>query len=564
VPAFLHNTGQLLLGSRFFRTWYIFSLSVIIVSLPFSKVGISIGQMMIAGGWVMERFSYRQFFDYLNSKSGFLAFLTFIPLAIFLILVAILQGFRQFFSRKAAMIFSSIFILHLAGLIFTTDFDYALKDLRTKLPLLLLPLLIATSEPFDRKGFYYLLVLFAATVLCRTLYNGFLILHDQFIDIREVSRNVSHIILSLLIVLSICSLIYLSFRNSCFPFWLRWIFRLTAGWFLFYLFYSQSFTGISILVILFLLFLLLHIIHTRNNWLRAGLILAILTASTTLVLSLRSVVNDYYRVNPVDFKRLDKVSSKGNQYLNDSLSRLTENGNYLWIYVQMEEMREVWNKRSTIPFDSLNKKKEVCAFTVIRFLSSKGWRKDGDAVERLTEAEISAIEKGVPNYLFIGNLSLRARIYEFLSGFDTYRETGNPTGSTVMQRVEFWKASLGIIREHWLTGVGTGDMNIAFERQYERMQTKLAPDQRWRSHNQFLSILVGFGIPGLAWFLFVIFYPLYLRGYRHDFFMNLFLLIALLSMLTEDTIESQTGVTFFAFFYTLFLFARRREDRLFK
>ena len=107
-------------------------------------------------------------------------------------------------------------------------------------------------------------------------------------------------------------------------------------------------------------------------------------------------------------------------------------------------------------------------------------------------------------------------------------------------------------------------MNIAFERQYERMQTKLAPDQRWRSHNQFLSILVGFGIPGLAWFLLAIFYPLYLRGYRHDFFMNLFLLIALLSMLTEDTIESQTGVTFFAFFYTLFLFARRREDRLFK
>ncbi len=564
MPAFLHNTGRIFSGNQFFRTWYIFSLSVIIVSLPFSKIGLSIGQIMLAGGWVVERFPYQRFLGYLATKTKCQTFWIFLPSSLFMMLVAILKGFRQFFNQKAALIFCSVFMLHLAGLIITTDFDYAFKDLRTKLPLLLLPLLIATSEPFDRKGFFYLMVLFAAAVLCRTLFNGFLIWHEKFIDIREVSRNVSHIILSLLIVLSFFSLIYLSFQKLFFPVGLRWIFRLAAVWFLFYLFYSQSFTGVSILVILLLLYLFLQIIHTHNGWLRVCLILAIIAASTTLFLSLRSIVHDYYRVNPVDFKSLDKFSARGNLYLNDSLSRQTENGNYLWIYVQMDEMRLAWNKRSRIPFDSLNKKREVCAFTVIRFLSSKGWRKDGDAVERLTREEISAIEKGVPNYLFINNLSLRERIYEFLWGFDTYRETGNPTGSTVMQRFEFWKASLGIIKENWVTGVGTGDMNIAFDRQYEVMDTKLSPDQRWRSHNQFLSVLVGFGIPGLVWFLFAIFYPLFLRSFRHDFFMNIFLIIALLSMLTEDTIESQTGVTFFAFFYTLFLFARQREDPLFK
>ncbi len=564
MPTFLHNTGRIFSGNQFFRTWYIFSLSVIIVSLPFSKIGLSIGQIMLAGGWVVERFPYQRFLGYLAPKTKCQTFWIFLPSALFMMLVSILKGFRQFFNQKAALIFCSVYILHLTGLIITTDFDYAFKDLRTKLPLLLLPLLIATSEPFDRKGFFYLMVLFASAVLCRTLFNGFLIWHEKFIDIREVSRNVSHIILSLLIVLSFFSLIYLSFQKLFFPAGLRWIFRLTAVWFLFYLFYSQSFTGVSILVILLLLYLFLQIIHTHNGWLRVCLILAIIATSTTLFLSLRSIVHDYYRVNPVDFKSLDKFSARGNLYLNDSLSRQTENGNYLWIYVQMDEMRLAWNKRSRIPLDSLNKKREVCAFTVIRFLSSKGWRKDGDAVERLTREEISAIEKGVPNYLFINNLSLRERIYEFLWGFDTYRETGNPTGSTVMQRFEFWKASLGIIKENWVTGVGTGDMNIAFDRQYEMMDTKLSPDQRWRSHNQFLSVLVGFGIPGLVWFLLAIFYPLFLRSFRHDFFMNIFLIIALLSMLTEDTIESQTGVTFFAFFYTLFLFARQREDPLFK
>ena len=112
-------------------------------------------------------------------------------------------------------------------------------------------------------------------------------------------------------------------------------------------------------------------------------------------------------------------------------------------------------------------------------------------------------------------------------------------------------------------GVGTGDMNIAFQAQYEKMRSKLSPDQRWRSHNQFLSVFIGFGFLGLLWFLFAIFYPPLMVRRQDDFFMIVFLIIAILSMLTEDTIESQTGVTFFAFFYSFLLFARKENDSLF-
>lgn len=38
-----------------------------------------------------------------------------------------------------------------------------------------------------------------------------------------------------------------------------------------------------------------------------------------------------------------------------------------------------------------------------------------------------------------------------------------------------------------------------------------------------------------------------------------FLLILLLSMLTEDTIESQAGVTFAAFFYSFLLFLPEKK-----
>jgi hypothetical protein len=200
---------------------------------------------------------------------------------------------------------------------------------------------------------------------------------------------------------------------------------------------------------------------------------------------------------------------------------------------------------------------------VVRYLTSRGWRKDADAVERLTPGEISAIEKGVANYLFMNRFSVRGRVYEFLWGFDNYRKTGDPSGSTLMQRFEYWKASAGIIRDYWLTGVGTGDMNLAFKAQYEKMDTKLPPDQRWRSHNQFLSIMVGFGVFGFIWFLFSLLYPPLILRQFDDYFFLVFLLISWLSMLTGDTIETQTGVSFFVVFYTLFLFARKEKDRLF-
>ena len=45
-------------------------------------------------------------------------------------------------------------------------------------------------------------------------------------------------------------------------------------------------------------------------------------------------------------------------------------------------------------------------------------------------------------------------------------------------------------------------------------------------------------------------------------FFLVFLVISLSSMLTGDTIETQTGVSFFAFFYSLFLFGRKENDAI--
>jgi len=547
---------------QFERYWFFLSLIMVIGSLSYSKYGLSMGQMMLAGGWIVERFDRNKWLSQMAGLTAGKRSLRFIPLSFGLLFSGIFSGFRQFFRNRPALIFSSIFLIHILGLVFTTDFSYALKDLRTKLPILLLPLLLATSESIDRKTFYRYMLFFILIVAVRSGYNAWKITGDRFLDIRDVSQNISHIIFGLEIVMAIYTTAFFIFRRNLLRAWQRWLLLPVIGWLLAYLILSRSFTGLSVLLFSLLILIMVMTFRTGIRCLKMALAAGFILIACGMFLYLRSVVRDYYQVNPVDFSNLETTTSRGNPYIHNPYSTQTENGNYVWIYIQWDEMRNAWNQRSAIPFDSLGRKNETVAYTVVRYLSSKGWRKDADAIERLTLQEVAAIENGVANQIFLEKFSIRGRIYEFLWGFDNYRETGNPTGSTVMQRLEFWKASIGIIRGAWLTGVGTGDMNTAFRDQYETMQTMLSTDQRWRSHNQFLSIFIGFGIFGLVWFLVAIFYPPVRLRRMNDYFFLTFLIIILLSMLTGDTIESQTGVSFFAIFYSLFLFAREGKDEI--
>ena len=542
------------------RLGYITGLFLLIISLPNSKYGMSMSQFFLASAFALDRVDLRRAGGFFRTMPAYLIILLVIPYFLYLLLESIYKGLKAFARNRPALIFSSILLIHVFGLIFTFDFDYAFKDLRTKLPVLLLPLFISTSQAFGKKQFYWFLFIFIAALLVRTLINTWYLFFGEYIDIRDISKSVSHIIIALLVSFSIFTLGYFIRKKREFSIPVKIIFGLVLIWFLIYLIITKSATGLIISGGTFFILLVIILMRSRNKLLKTGLYFFIITFFAGVCFYLYSVIRDYYAVNPLDLSKLEQYSPKGNKYIHNTKDLSTENGNYLWIYIQWDEMRETWNKRSNIPFDSLDKKNNLIINTLVRFLTSKGLRKDAGGVNSLSQKEVEAIENGVGNVIFIDEFSFRGRIYEFLWGYDEYLRTGNPTGSTTMQRIEFWKASLGIIRDNWLTGVGTGDMNEAFQQEYDKMHSKLAPDQRWRSHNQFLSIFVGFGIIGLIWFLFAIFYPPIVTGKFNDFFFLIFFIIALLSMIPGDTIESQAGVTFFAFFYSFLLFGRKDEE----
>lgn len=186
-------------------------------------------------------------------------------------------------------------------------------------------------------------------------------------------------------------------------------------------------------------------------------------------------------------------------------------------------------------------------------------RKDSAAVYSLTKNEIQSIEAGVPNVNFQKMSDLRSRVNQVIWEIDNLLKGGDPSGHSVAQRLEFWRAAVGVIKTSPLFGVGTGDLKPEFENQYQRMNTRLDEAHRLNSHNQYLSIAAAFGIPGLLYFLFALLYPLR-RARQLPAIFILFLIICLVSMLTEDTLETQPGATFVGLFFILFYNQRREGD----
>jgi uncharacterized membrane-anchored protein YjiN (DUF445 family) len=259
----------------------------------------------------------------------------------------------------------------------------------------------------------------------------------------------------------------------------------------------------------------------------------------------------------MEFSTLEEETALGNPYYHDTNSTWHENGNYIYIYICEPELKQAWNKRSDIPYTGYDNRDQMLKYTLIRFLNSKGLRKDAEGVNKLSQEEVTAIENGIANINYMQRSSLRARLSQIIYEYKNYQQHGDPSGHSVMQRLEYWKAAIGIIKEKPFFGVGTGDVNDTFKEQYQQMDSQLDKQFRLRAHNQYLRIGATLGIIGLALFLLMIFYPVIAaRAWEEALFVP-FLFIVLMSMITEDTLETQVGATFFAFFYAFLLWSRR-------
>jgi O-antigen ligase len=113
-----------------------------------------------------------------------------------------------------------------------------------------------------------------------------------------------------------------------------------------------------------------------------------------------------------------------------------------------------------------------------------------------------------------------------------------------------WK----IAKAHLWFGVGTGDVKQAFKDYYESINSPLKSEWRRRAHNQFLTFIIALGITGLIVCLVSLVAPLFLARRERSFLAVGFIILMMISMLNEDTLETSSGAVFTAFFIALFIF----------
>jgi hypothetical protein len=455
-------------------------------------------------------------------------------------------------SNKVFWVLSSLFIIHVIGLFYTTDLKAGWDDVRTKIPLMFLSLIFFSSSPLRKKEFHIVLLSFLAGTFLNL---SWCFIYKHFIasgaQVREVSRFMSHIRLGFLVDMAIFTGIYF-FLEQEFRKWKTLLAALIL-YFLFSLYALGLMSGMFNLCITGSLFLLVY--YFKRNKFYASIILSVMIGFGALVYFMAGAFHkQHFQISDVPENAKQTMSASGNAFNHYPLTKQIENGIIVSNNIQELEVQNEWNRRA--PNDSINVAKAQNLqryYTLIRYISSKQQLKDSASVAALSANEIKLIQQGIPNYLYPTWPFFKKRFYELVCEYDEYKNEGNINGHSFTMRLFYLKSAISVIQKNKLFGVGTGDVQLAMNEAYRKSESPL--DEEWykRPHNQFITVTVALGFVGLLVFLFSLLYPiLALSRYLSPLYF-LFLSSAVISFLFEDTLETQSGLSFFAVFNTILL-----------
>jgi hypothetical protein len=516
------------LPASWHRFLYVFGLSLTAAGLPLSKFMISVSVFWIGINWLWE--------------GDFAA------------------KWRRFKSRPAVAVLMGVFVLHLIGLLWTNDAGAGWRDVRVKLPLLLFPFIIGTTPQLTRKELSWVIGIFLAAVFTSAA-TTFLVAagwwHREINDLRKASRFVSLIRLSLMADLAIFWLGRGLFRQG--PTWhkagaLAGITALTL-----FLVYMQSLTGLVVLAVGGFLLVLVFLLLRRQR--KAVFAVSILFAAAIAYAGMETMAAwKIFTPNSIQQSEDSKLSMKtaqGYNYTHDARDPMIENGRRVKLWVCWPELDSAWNSRSRIPLNGGKTSAGVPVVNVLlRYMTSKGLRKDAGGVAQLTTQDIAQIEQGLCNASWPEMSQLRKRMYQVFWELHVYGSGGDPSGKSVTMRFELAQTAMACISEAPILGHGTGSSEKTMRSFYAKNGTPLSESFQWmHPHNQFLSFTLTLGIPALLYFIFSLTYPMSRMGRWKNYISLAFFIIAVTSFLNDDTLETQQGVTFFAYFNALVLFA---------
>jgi hypothetical protein len=327
-----------------------------------------------------------------------------------------------------------------------------------------------------------------------------------------------------------------------------------------FLFFLRSFTGIIIFMTLALFFILNRSIRSPDTRIRHAVffLVAFAVAGIIVVTMLEYRQNFHARPYPPD--TLELYTINGNPYKHDTMTGAMENGHYIDLYVCEPEMKKEWDRVSRISYEGLDLKGQPVSYTLRRYLTSKGFRKDSAGISNLSNLDIQRIENGLANYKFKNNPGIYQRLYETLWELHILSRTGYVMQHSLGQRIAFLQASRTPLKENLWTGVGTGDVYAAMRLSAKDKNLVVDPLWEGKPHNQFIFFILAFGLPGFLYLLICLGLPVLANKTSRFLLFNIFAGIMLTSMLVLDTFESYDSMVFFAFLYCLFVFGTGKKE----
>ena len=316
-------------------------------------------------------------------------------------------------------------LIYLVGILWTSDIDFALHDLKIKAPFFVLPFFFSSKPIFSSEQIKHILYVFVGATLTSVFVSLYTYIDlsslDQPFDAREISIFISHIRQSMMVVFSIVILTYFSSIKQ-----LKIALSIVLVLILFgYLFVLQSLTGLVFIGLFFIcLPLFLKGFTKRMISISSSLFLLIVIGLGAL-----SVQSYSYYFTPLE-STFEPTTKLGNKYNHDLRSHQLENGYYVWRHVSNEELEEAWGKRSSVPFSDSENAQSTTQSTLIRYLTSKQLNKDAEGVEALSDEEIKRIEKGIVS---TQNLTgLRKRIDDVVFELASFIDAQNPSHNSFL------------------------------------------------------------------------------------------------------------------------------------
>ncbi|MDO4217658.1 MAG: O-antigen ligase family protein [Bacteroidales bacterium] len=464
--------------------------------------------------------------------------------------------FANFKTNYLLQAWLVLFLLHVVGLLWSSNIAYGLDDLRKKLPLLFIPLVVLTSQPLSDKRYRWVLFSYIMAMLVASIIGLVRFFTIPDLPYRDIIPFISHIRFSLNLCLGIMLLGWQIIRARSFQ--TRLWASLLATYFFLYLFLLQSYTGCIILFVLALV-MLCHYWKTIENRRLRG---AMLTLWCLVFISVGTLVgfhiHQYYHLIPQAKAPLAMQTANGRPYTHQQ-DGLIENGNYVNNYINDEEMWHEWRKRNNRDLYDTSATGYPIRGALVRYLNAKGLTKDSAGMAQLNNNEIDAIAKGIANPVYEKHLSIQRMVYVLCFEYENYRCFNSVRNFTMLQRFELWKNGWSVFLHSPLIGVGTGDVVDMCHKELIKSQSDLAGTKK-HTHNQYLTFLITFGLLG-----FIIIVWMFVRAFRRQHLLRIapFLIITtitLISFITEDTLETLAGAMFVTLFSTLFASHRLKNN----